>query len=72
MFINTEEQNNIEQFIEVDSRNLLIEARAGCGKTYTIVKAVRLLPQDKSITFLAFNKHIQMELKEKLPPTVTS
>ena len=70
MFINTEEQNNIEQFIEVDSRNLLIEARAGTGKTYTIVKAVRLLPQDKSITFLAFNKHIQMELKEKLPPTV--
>ena len=70
MFVNTGEQNDIEQFIEVDTRNLLIEARAGCGKTYTIVNAVRLLPQDKSITFLAFNKHIQMELKTQLPPSV--
>ena len=70
MFINTREQNDIEQFIEVDTRNLLIEALAGCGKTTTLINLVKLLPEDKSITFLAFNKHIQMELKNKLPPTV--
>ena len=35
--------------------------------TSTILEAVKLLPQDKSIMFLAFNKHIQEELKTKLP-----
>ena len=38
--------------------------------TSTIVAAVNLLPKDASITFLAFNKHIQEELKRKLPPHV--
>jgi len=38
--------------------------------TSTIVEAVHLLPIDKSITFLAFNKHIQEELKTKLPEYV--
>ena len=38
--------------------------------TTTIVEAVKLLPQDKSIMFLAFNKHIQEELKTKLPEYV--
>lgn len=70
MFKNTQEQNKIEEIIEFDPRNLLIEARAGCGKTHTIVNAVRLLPLDAKITFLAFNKHIQKELKTKLPDNV--
>ncbi len=38
--------------------------------TSTIVEAVTLLPKDKSILFLAFNKHIQEELKTKLPEHV--
>ncbi len=38
--------------------------------TTTIVEAVKLLPKDKSIMFLAFNKHIQEELKTKLPEYV--
>ena len=38
--------------------------------TTTIVEAVKLLPKDKNITFLAFNKHIQEELKTKLPDYV--
>jgi len=38
--------------------------------TSTIVEAVKLLPNDKSIMFLAFNKHIQEELKAKLPEYV--
>lgn len=38
--------------------------------TTTIVEAVKLLPKDKSIMFLAFNKHIQEELKTKLPEHV--
>lgn len=38
--------------------------------TTTILEAVKLLPKDKSITFLAFNKHIKDELKTKLPDYV--
>jgi len=38
--------------------------------TTTIVEAVKLLPVDKQIMFLAFNKHIQEELKTKLPEHV--
>ncbi|MDA3779298.1 MAG: UvrD-helicase domain-containing protein [Bacteroidales bacterium] len=38
--------------------------------TTTIVEAVKLLPTDKQIMFLAFNKHIKEELATKLPEHV--
>ena len=66
----TEEQERIFLFIKKRPENVLISAFAGCGKTSTIVEAVKLLPKEKSITFLAFNKHIQEELKTKLPEYV--
>lgn len=62
----TTEQERIFLFVKKRHENILIKAFAGCGKTSTIVEAVKLLPKDKSITFLAFNKHIQEELKTKL------
>lgn len=66
----TEEQERIFHFIKKRPENILIKAYAGAGKTTTIVEAVKLLPKDKSIMFLAFNKHIQEELKTKLPEHV--
>ena len=66
----TEEQKKIFFYIQKRSENILIEARAGCGKTSTIVEATKLLPKTSEITFLAFNKHIQEELKERLPENV--
>lgn len=66
----TSEQERVFLFTQKRPENLLIKAFAGCGKTFTIVEAVKLLPKDKSITFLAFNKHIQEELKTKLPEHV--
>ena len=66
----TKEQERIFVFTKKRKENLLIEAYAGAGKTTTIVEAVKLLPKDASITFLAFNKHIQQELKTKLPEHV--
>ena len=66
----TDEQERIFLFIKKRPENVLIKAFAGCGKTSTVVEAVKLLPPDKSITFLAFNKHIQEELKTKLPEHV--
>tara|TARA_R100000306_G_C4366263_1_gene137786 strand:- start:37 stop:1515 length:1479 start_codon:yes stop_codon:yes gene_type:complete len=58
-----------EEFPNLEN-NLLIEAVAGSGKTTTIVEAARLVPRDKSAIFLAFNKKIQEELDERLPPQV--
>ena len=55
----TTEQERIFLFTKKRHENILIRAYAGTGKTTTIVEAVKLLPQDKSIMFLAFNKHIQ-------------
>jgi superfamily I DNA/RNA helicase len=66
----TLEQRKIFHYIDKRNENLLIEARAGAGKTSTIVAAVSLIPSNASTTFLAFNKHIQEELKEKLPSHV--
>jgi DNA helicase II / ATP-dependent DNA helicase PcrA len=66
-FKDTEEQERIYHFLTNRTENILIKAFAGTGKTFTIVKAAKLIPKDKSITFLAFNKHIQEELKTKLP-----
>jgi superfamily I DNA/RNA helicase len=66
----TPEQERIFTFVKKRPENVLIKAFAGTGKTSTIVEAVKLLPKDKSIMFLAFNKHIQEELKTKLPEYV--
>ena len=66
----TAEQERIFLFTRKRQENILIKAYAGTGKTTTIVEAVKLLPKDKNITFLAFNKHIQEELKTKLPEYV--
>lgn len=66
----TSEQERIFKFIKKRPENILIEAYAGCGKTTTIVEAVKLLPKSKNIMFMAFNKHIQEELKINLPDHV--
>lgn len=66
----TKEQERIFTFIKKRPENILIEAYAGAGKTTTIVEAVKLLPNDANILFLAFNKHIKEELKTRLPENV--
>ena len=66
----TSEQERIFSFVQKRPEHILIKAYAGCGKTSTIVEAVKMLPKDKSIMFLAFNKHIQEESKSKLPEYV--
>jgi len=67
MLKDTEEQLAIYDWVRFDDGNLVIRARAGAGKTTTLVNIAKILPQGKSKTFLAFNKHIQQELKTKLP-----
>lgn len=66
----TLEQLAIYDWVRYDDGNLVIRARAGAGKTTTLLQVAKLIPSNASITFLAFNKHIQKELKERLPSKV--
>lgn len=50
--------------------NLVVQAVAGSGKTTTIVAAARLIPEGTTAQFLAFNRHIALELKDRLPEGV--
>lgn len=52
--------------------SLVVSAVPGSGKTTTIVEASKLIPEDKSKVFLAFNKSIATELGKKMPDTLCS
>ena len=53
-----------------DGGNLVVEAVAGAGKTSTIVEALKLIPPEKKVVFLAFNTSIVQELKTRVPSHV--
>lgn len=60
-------QQNILNFIRNDNRNLLVNAKAGSGKTFTLVLISKeLINDNKKCLFLAFNKHIVDELNRKI------
>ena len=70
IFKPTKEQERFYSFLVNRNENILIKAYAGSGKTFTIIEGLKYLPKDKSITYLAFNKHIKEELSSKLPEHV--
>lgn len=47
--------------------HVLVRARAGTGKTTTIVEALRHIPAGRSALLVAFNKSIAQELERKAP-----
>ena len=59
-------QQAIFDFLIEGQGNAVINAVAGAGKTFTIVNALSLIPADKKVLFLAFNKHIATELQGRL------
>lgn len=63
------QQKIIEEYCRT-GHNLFISATAGAGKTSTLVELARRTPPAKSSIFLAFNKSIAEELKNRLPPTI--
>lgn len=63
-------QQAIYSFIENDTRSAVIEAVAGSGKTTTVLECLKLIPKDKTVILLAFNKSIADELKTKAPAHV--
>lgn len=59
-------QVNIFEQMQHGVGNIVIEAAAGSGKTSTLIKALKLIPNDKKILFCAFNKDIVKELQKKI------
>ena len=65
-------QQAIYDFITNGSGNAVVSAVAGSGKTTTLINALKLIPKDKNVLFLAFNKSIAGELKERVPKEATN
>lgn len=59
-------QKTLYTFIKKAKGNAVVEAVAGGGKTSSLVNAIKLIPQNKQVLFLAFNKSIVEELKIKV------
>lgn len=60
-------QTDIFDFIQNSTKNAVISAVAGSGKTTTLLLALEKIPQDKTVLFMAFNKSIAEELKKRVP-----
>lgn len=57
-------------FIRNEEGSVVLDAKAGSGKTTTILEACNRLPERASVLFLAFNKSIVNELSSRLPAGV--
>lgn len=66
----TNEQLDFFNEIKNGNGNILIQAYAGCSKTTSAIESLKYADENKSKIFLAFNKHIRDELKDKLPEGV--
>jgi superfamily I DNA/RNA helicase len=62
--VGSEEQQAIWRELDTSGRNLIVEAVAGSGKTYTGVEWCKTT--EARTAFVAFNKHIAMELQQRL------
>ena len=58
-------QQDIFSWFKTGKGNLIVRARAGTGKTTTIIEAINHAPERK-ILLAAFNKRIASELKDRL------
>ena len=64
-FIPSVLQQDIFDFIENPSGNLVVSAVAGSGKTTTIIKSLSRIPKSENVLYLAFNKDIVESIKKK-------
>lgn len=67
----SERQRAIFDTYENTHKNIVIEAGPGSGKTFCLVECCKRTPSYKRVLFMAFNKSIAEELKEKLPQRCT-
>jgi len=62
----SEYQRKIFDFVLHGTGNAVVKARAGSGKTATLITSMRLVPEKKRCLFLAFNRSVRDEIAEKL------
>ena len=62
----TREQQDIIDAVAI-GQNVSVQATAGSGKTSTIAQIARRLPEDRKALYLAFNKSVAEEAKERMP-----
>jgi len=62
----TPQQEATFDFLINNKEHGLVEARAGSGKTFTIVQGAERLPPDRRVIVLAFNAHIAREMNAQL------
>ena len=66
MIVGTEQQEAIWNEMENGNSHIIVDAKAGTGKTFTIVEGANRIPNQTKL-FLAFNKSIATEIGGKLP-----
>lgn len=63
-------QQTIYDCVLNTNSNIIINAVAGSGKTSTLIALLNMIPANKKIIFIAFNREIMKELKRKAPSHV--
>ncbi len=66
----SQKQLDVFEFVKNGSGNAVVEAVAGSGKTSTIVEALKYTNPTDAIAFVAFNKRIADELRDRSPDHV--
>jgi len=66
MFKPSKYQKAVYEEIKNGKSNILVNAVAGSGKTTTILNAMEFIPSNSKILFVAFNKSIAEELKDRI------
>ena len=64
-FVPSKYQTAIFDQILHGTGHIVVEAAAGAGKTTTLIKCLELIPEDKKILMVAFNRDIVEELTKK-------
>lgn len=63
----TKEQEAFYQEVQTGQGNVLMSAKAGSGKTFTLIEGAKRIPRGKSVLACAFNVSIKDELLDRLP-----
>jgi len=68
----SDQQKVVFEHIANYNGNLHVEAKAGSGKTATLVECTFLIPDSKKVLCCAFGKDIQLELEARVKPGVVT
>ncbi len=60
------QQENILDFVQNGVGSGLVDAKAGTGKTFILLRACQAIPSNKRIAVMAYNKSIATEIEDKV------